>query len=446
MRRSRRCSTPRPALLDSAAEIALGLYWDCASIARHAPIALFVDDAQWADRESLKVLAQLARRTRTLPLLVVVATRPHEHEALFAAVADDVRLERRLTRSEADSAWAGLQTGGLDADLCAVLARSALLHDARSVKALRTLIRTDRVAEAARAASPASATGRAASRLAAELALRARAPGRRGARSPRAQAARVLVDALIGRGATGEARAALERRTLRRPGCCWPRATSAAPPKPRARTAGATPRSARRTRPTAPGAPRSRSPSRTAASSKRPRPWRTTRSRSRVPSAPDPARPRAARPLRRRARPRAARRARARPCWRRRRPATLLHASARIELGIARLRLGRPRPGARRARRPRSPSPPRPERCAWPIAPARARRRERWLAQPQPSGQPSLVASMSRRTFAIGAACAGGFLAFLDTTIVNTAFPGIAASFPDATATGSRGCWTPTSS
>ena len=40
---------------------------------------------------------------------------------------------------------------------------------------------------------------------------------------------------------------------------------------------------------------------------------------------------------------------------------------------------------------------------------------------------------MSRRTFAIAAACAGGFLAVLDTTIVNTAFPGIAASFPDAT-------------
>ena len=39
---------------------------------------------------------------------------------------------------------------------------------------------------------------------------------------------------------------------------------------------------------------------------------------------------------------------------------------------------------------------------------------------------------MSRRTFAIAAACAGRFLAFLDTTIVNTAFPGIAASFPAA--------------
>ena len=40
---------------------------------------------------------------------------------------------------------------------------------------------------------------------------------------------------------------------------------------------------------------------------------------------------------------------------------------------------------------------------------------------------------MSRRSVAIATACAGGFLAFLDTTIVNTAFPGIAASFPHAT-------------
>ena len=39
---------------------------------------------------------------------------------------------------------------------------------------------------------------------------------------------------------------------------------------------------------------------------------------------------------------------------------------------------------------------------------------------------------MSRRTAAIASACAGGFLAFLDTTIVNTAFPDIAASFDDA--------------
>ena len=37
-----------------------------------------------------------------------------------------------------------------------------------------------------------------------------------------------------------------------------------------------------------------------------------------------------------------------------------------------------------------------------------------------------------RRRLAILTACVGGFLAFLDATIVNTAFPSLAASFPDA--------------
>ncbi|HVL96796.1 MAG TPA: MFS transporter [Solirubrobacteraceae bacterium] len=40
---------------------------------------------------------------------------------------------------------------------------------------------------------------------------------------------------------------------------------------------------------------------------------------------------------------------------------------------------------------------------------------------------------MSRRTAAILVACGGAYLAFLDTTIVNTSFPDIAASFPEAT-------------
>lgn len=46
-----------------------------------------------------------------------------------------------------------------------------------------------------------------------------------------------------------------------------------------------------------------------------------------------------------------------------------------------------------------------------------------------PSARPARI---DRRTLAILTACAGGFLAFLDTTIVNTAFPDLAASFTDA--------------
>jgi hypothetical protein len=76
---------PAPALLDVAtrpiAETALSLYWHCAGLTRQSPIALFVDDAQWADRASLKVLAQLARRTSKLQLLIVLATRPPGDDA-----------------------------------------------------------------------------------------------------------------------------------------------------------------------------------------------------------------------------------------------------------------------------------------------------------------------------------------------------------------------------
>jgi EmrB/QacA subfamily drug resistance transporter len=45
---------------------------------------------------------------------------------------------------------------------------------------------------------------------------------------------------------------------------------------------------------------------------------------------------------------------------------------------------------------------------------------------------PNQDTSSRRRRLAVFTACAGGFLAFLDTTIVNTAFPSIAASFSEA--------------
>ena len=152
---------PAPALLDAPerpiAETALALGRHCAALAGHAPVALLVDDAQWADRASLKVLAHLASRTGDLPLLVVLATRPHAGDArpdvptIFGALGavEPIRLERRGTRDEAATAWAGVQAGTLSADVCAALACSALAQNPRSLTAIRTLILTDRVAEAA---------------------------------------------------------------------------------------------------------------------------------------------------------------------------------------------------------------------------------------------------------------------------------------------------------
>lgn len=47
----------------------------CETIAGERPLALIVEDAQWTDRASLKVLAHLARSN--LPVLLVLAARPH---------------------------------------------------------------------------------------------------------------------------------------------------------------------------------------------------------------------------------------------------------------------------------------------------------------------------------------------------------------------------------
>jgi hypothetical protein len=47
----------------------------CVQLAAERPLALIVDDAQFADRTSLAVLAYLARRVEDLPLLLVVASR-----------------------------------------------------------------------------------------------------------------------------------------------------------------------------------------------------------------------------------------------------------------------------------------------------------------------------------------------------------------------------------
>ena len=55
----------------------------CAAL---GPVALLVDDAQWADRASLDSLAHLARRVRDLPLLLVLASRPSDAPAEIAAI------------------------------------------------------------------------------------------------------------------------------------------------------------------------------------------------------------------------------------------------------------------------------------------------------------------------------------------------------------------------
>jgi DNA-binding CsgD family transcriptional regulator len=64
-----------------------GLFWLVSALTRRGPLALAVDDAQWADEPSLEFLAFLARRLEALPLLLVVATRPAQQSPSHLSAA-----------------------------------------------------------------------------------------------------------------------------------------------------------------------------------------------------------------------------------------------------------------------------------------------------------------------------------------------------------------------
>ena len=64
--------------VDSAFGMLHGLYWLTANLAEQQPLALLVDDLQWADPETLRYLNYLAPRLDGLPLALVAAARPEE--------------------------------------------------------------------------------------------------------------------------------------------------------------------------------------------------------------------------------------------------------------------------------------------------------------------------------------------------------------------------------
>jgi DNA-binding CsgD family transcriptional regulator len=69
-----------------------GLYWLLANLCESGPLLIAVDDAHWADDASLRFLAYLVRRVDSLPLALIVATRPggqqEENGALSGLLAD----------------------------------------------------------------------------------------------------------------------------------------------------------------------------------------------------------------------------------------------------------------------------------------------------------------------------------------------------------------------
>ena len=77
-------------------EVVNALWWLIVELAEDRPLALFLDDGQWADELTLRLLRTAARRAGELPLALVVAARPagpgHRHAGLASERAF-VRLE-----------------------------------------------------------------------------------------------------------------------------------------------------------------------------------------------------------------------------------------------------------------------------------------------------------------------------------------------------------------
>jgi predicted ATPase len=81
------------------------------------PIALGLDDLQWADVSTLLVVSHLGRRLRSLSVVVLLASRPVPRAGELATILDALRGEGRLVE---------LELGPLSSDEVAALAGSVL--------------------------------------------------------------------------------------------------------------------------------------------------------------------------------------------------------------------------------------------------------------------------------------------------------------------------------
>ena len=106
-----------------------GLYWLAVDMSADRGMAIFVDDAHWADLPSLRWLAYLARRLDGVPVALVVATRPAEAEveaagAVLAALRADPAAEVLRPGALSEPAVAELASGALQTPVAPAFARA----------------------------------------------------------------------------------------------------------------------------------------------------------------------------------------------------------------------------------------------------------------------------------------------------------------------------------
>jgi DNA-binding CsgD family transcriptional regulator len=109
-----------PVAPDPSFAVLHGLYWLFANLAAERPVALVVDDAQWADCASLRFLAFLLPRLEELHAVVMVAARPAEAVAregeLFPVLTMDPATEILTLAPLSAGGVARLITAGLGSE------------------------------------------------------------------------------------------------------------------------------------------------------------------------------------------------------------------------------------------------------------------------------------------------------------------------------------------
>jgi DNA-binding CsgD family transcriptional regulator len=116
---------------DASFAVLHGLYWLTLDLAGEEPLLIAVDDIQWCDRPSLRLLAYLVRRLEGQPLLIAATLRsaePGTDTALLAEIAGDPLTDRILPGPLSRAALPALierRLGGLPDDAFAAACHEA---------------------------------------------------------------------------------------------------------------------------------------------------------------------------------------------------------------------------------------------------------------------------------------------------------------------------------
>ncbi|HSI79947.1 MAG TPA: AAA family ATPase [Solirubrobacterales bacterium] len=135
-----------------------GLYWLLSDLAEEQPLLLVLDDAHWADRDSLRFLAFIAPRVADLPVLLLLAARSDDWrpDAALAATASDPAASALMLAPLSSDASARLVAGVFDAPVHPEFARACHAATGGNPFYLRALVdelRRDRATPSEEAAA-----------------------------------------------------------------------------------------------------------------------------------------------------------------------------------------------------------------------------------------------------------------------------------------------------